>query len=128
MNRPQQVICKFNFKKLNLHVLSQNASLRERLSALVEIELKDDVSIEPRVNHLSSTHGNVRTIVSDISNVSVDELDDDSPLYALGIDSMLAMTLQNKIFQETGVNVPLVKLLDPNVTLATLETIVMNNR
>nr|XP_046227978.1 highly reducing polyketide synthase cm3B [Scatophagus argus] len=127
MNRPQQVICKFNFKNLNIHVLSQNASLRERLSALVEMEIKDDISTEPRVQHLSPTHGNVRTIVSDIISVSVDELDDNSALCALGIDSMLAMTLQNKIFQETGVNVPLVRILDPNSTLATLETIVINN-
>ncbi|XP_044031508.1 mycocerosic acid synthase-like polyketide synthase [Siniperca chuatsi] len=127
MNRPQQVICKFNFKNLNIHVLSQNASLRERLSALVEMEIKDDISNEPRVQDLSSTHESVRTIVSDISNISVDELDDDSALCALGIDSMLAMTLQNKIFQETGVNVPLVRILDPNSTLATLATIVINN-
>ncbi|XP_029313907.1 highly reducing polyketide synthase alnA [Cottoperca gobio] len=127
MNRPQQVICKFNFKNLHIHVLSQNASLRERLSALVEMELKDNLSNEPRVQHLSSTLESVRTIVSDISNVSVDELEDDSTLCALGIDSMLAMTLQNKIFQETGVNVPLVRILDPNSTLATLTNIVMNN-
>ncbi|XP_075936584.1 mycocerosic acid synthase-like polyketide synthase [Anarhichas minor] len=127
MNRPQQVICKFNFKNLHIHVLSQNASLRERLSALVEMELKDELSNEPRVQHLSSAHESVRTIVSDISNVSVDELDDDLALCALGIDSMLAMTLQNKIFQATGVNVPLVKILDPNCTLATLAAIVKNN-
>ncbi|XP_041817792.1 highly reducing polyketide synthase cm3B [Chelmon rostratus] len=127
LNRPQQVICKFNFRNLNIHVLSQNASLRDRLSALVEMELKDDISNAPRVQHLSSRHECVRTIVSDISSVSVDELNDDSALCALGIDSMLAMTLQNQIFQETGVNVPLVKILDPNSTLATLETIVKNN-
>ncbi|XP_034005889.1 probable polyketide synthase 16 [Trematomus bernacchii] len=126
MNRPQQVICKFNFKNLHIHVLSQNASLRERLSALVEMEFKDYLNNEPRVQHLSSPHESVRRIVSDISNVSVDELDDDSTLCGLGIDSMLAMTLQNKIFQETGVNVPLVKILDPNSTLATLAGIVMN--
>ncbi|KAM6908131.1 mycocerosic acid synthase-like polyketide synthase [Lycodopsis pacificus] len=127
MNRPQQVICKFNFKNLHIHVLSQNASLRERLSALVEMELKNELSNEPRVQHLSSPHESVRAIVSDISNVGVDELDDDLALCALGIDSMLAMTLQNKIFQETGVNVPLVKILDPNCTLATLAAIVKNN-
>ncbi|XP_074477264.1 phthioceranic/hydroxyphthioceranic acid synthase [Sebastes fasciatus] len=127
MNRPQQVICKFNFKNLHIHVLSQNASLRERLSALVEMELKYELSNEPRVQHLSSTHDSVRAIVSDISNVSVDDLDDDSALCALGIDSMLAMTLQNKIFQETGVNVPLVRILDPNSTLATLAAMVKNN-
>nr|XP_019958724.1 PREDICTED: probable polyketide synthase 1 [Paralichthys olivaceus] len=127
MNKPQQVICKFNFKNLNIHVLSQNSSLRERLSALVGMELKDDISSEPRVHHLHSTNESVRKIVSDISSVSVDELDDESALCALGIDSMLAMTLQNKIFQETGVNVPLVRILDPNSTLVTLATIIMNN-
>ncbi|XP_026148645.1 probable polyketide synthase 16 [Mastacembelus armatus] len=126
MNRPQQVICKFNFKNLNIHVLSQNPSLRERLSSLVEMELRDD-STKPRFQNLSSVHESVRTIVSDISSVSVDELDDDSALCALGIDSMLAMTLQNKIFQETGVNVPLVRILDPSSTLATLVAIVLNS-
>ncbi|XP_076617864.1 phthioceranic/hydroxyphthioceranic acid synthase [Chaetodon auriga] len=127
LNRPQQVICKFNFRNLYIHVLSQNVSLRERLSALVEMELKNDISNEPRVQYLPSKHECVRAIVSDISNVSIDELNDDSPMCALGIDSMLAMTLQNQIFQETGVNVPLVRILDPNSTLATLETIVKNN-
>ncbi|KAM6971572.1 phthioceranic/hydroxyphthioceranic acid synthase [Tautogolabrus adspersus] len=128
INRPQQVICKFNFKNLNIHVLSQNASLRERLSALVEIELKDDVSNESVFQSLSSTHESVREIVSNISNVRVDELEEDSALCALGIDSMLAMTLQNKIFQETGVNIPLVRILDPNSTLGTLETLVMSSK
>ncbi|TNN40211.1 Lovastatin nonaketide synthase [Liparis tanakae] len=127
MNRPQQVICKFNFKNLHVHVLSQNASLRERLSALVEMELKVELSHEPMVQRSSSTYESVRTIVGDISGVGVDELDDDVALCALGIDSMLAMTLQNKIFQETGVNVPLVKILDPNSTLATLAALVKNN-
>ncbi|XP_076014020.1 mycolipanoate synthase [Genypterus blacodes] len=126
VNRPQQVICKFNFKNLNTHVLSQNASLRERLSGLVEMQLKDPISNETKAQSLFSTHERLRTIVSDISNVGVDELDDDSALCALGIDSMLAMTLQNRIFQETGVNVPLVRILDPNSTLATLVTFVMN--
>ncbi|KAK2859672.1 hypothetical protein Q5P01_004292 [Channa striata] len=126
VNRPQQVVCKFNFRNLNVHVLSQNASLRERLSPLVEAELKGGRSTEPRLPRVSSAHESIRTIVSDISNVSVDELDDDPPLSSLGIDSMLAMTLQNKIFQETGVNVPLVRILDPNCTLGTLVTIISN--
>ncbi|KAG7526546.1 putative polyketide synthase 1 [Solea senegalensis] len=127
INRPQQVACKFNFKNLNTHVLSQNAFLRERLSALVEKELRDDVSDEPKVQPLQSVHECVRKMVSDLSNISIHELDNDSALCALGIDSMLAMTLQNKIFQETGVNVPLVRILDPNSTTATLATVVMNN-
>ncbi|XP_061569896.1 uncharacterized protein pks1 [Cololabis saira] len=127
MNRPQQVICKFNFKNLNVHVLSQNVSLRERLSALVEKEVKDDLCKKAKVQHLSSTRDSVRTVVSDILNVTAHEVDDESSLGALGIDSMLAMTLQNNIFQETGVNVPLVLILDPNSTLATLANAVLNH-
>uniref|UniRef100_A0A3P8ZQD9 Carrier domain-containing protein n=1 Tax=Esox lucius TaxID=8010 RepID=A0A3P8ZQD9_ESOLU len=120
MTKPQQVICKFNFRNLSSHVLSQNASLRGRLTALVEQEL-DNINItEPRVQNLSLAHENVRAILSEISNVSIDEVCDHTALCVLGIDSMLAMTLQNHIFQETGVNVPLVKLLDPNTTLSTL--------
>lgn len=129
LNRPQQLICKFNFKNLNIHVLSQNASLRDRLADVVRAGLKDDVDVSPDAELGSSPHphGNVRSIVSDISSVSEGDLSEDASLQALGIDSMLAMTLQNQIFQETGVNVPLVKILDPNVTLAMLESLVIKN-
>ncbi|XP_056155823.1 uncharacterized protein pks1 [Lampris incognitus] len=125
MNNPQQVICKFNFKNLNSHVLSQNASLKERLSALVEMEVRDNTIrlTEPVVQKLSSIHDCVKTILSEISNVCIDEVDDDTALRTLGIDSMLAMTLQNQIFQEMGVNVPLVRILDPTCTFSTLVTI-----
>lgn len=130
LNRPQQVICKFNFKNLNIHVLSQNASLRDRLAALVKIGLGDLVKTEPDIEHVSAPppHGNMKSIISDITGVSEDDLNEDASLQALGIDSMLAMTLQNKIFQETGVNVPLIKILDPHVTLAILESLVTKNR
>lgn len=127
LNRPQQVICKFSLKNLNTHVLSQNAFLRRRLLALVETKLQDDVKPKTECQPVRSRQDSVRKIVSDISNVSEEELNDDSALCDLGIDSMLAMTLQNQIFQETGVNVPLVKILDPNSSLSTLAAIVMNN-
>uniref|UniRef100_A0A3Q2YXV4 Phthiocerol/phenolphthiocerol synthesis polyketide synthase type I PpsD-like n=1 Tax=Hippocampus comes TaxID=109280 RepID=A0A3Q2YXV4_HIPCM len=117
-NRPQQLVCKFNFK---------NASLRERLSALAEVELKDSGSIEPPVRQSSSPHESVRRIIGDIRNLAEDELDDNATLDSLGVDSMLAMTLQNKIFQETSVTIPLVRLLDPNMTVVALESFVTNN-
>ncbi|XP_034022467.1 phthioceranic/hydroxyphthioceranic acid synthase [Thalassophryne amazonica] len=127
LNKPQQVICKFNFKNLNHHVLSQNTSLRERLAAFVQTEVKD-ASNKTNVQHsASSMCESVRKIVSDMSGVDADELEDDLGLSALGIDSMLAMTLQNRIFQETGVNVPLVRILDPNSTLTTLIASVENS-
>ncbi|KAJ8010851.1 hypothetical protein DPEC_G00079420 [Dallia pectoralis] len=120
MTNPQQVICKFNFRNLSKHVLSQNASLRGRLTALVEQELDKMNTSEPRVQHISLAHENIRAMLSEIGNVSIEEVGDDTALSELGIDSMLAMTLQNHIFQESGVNVSIVKLLDPNTTLSTL--------
>lgn len=121
IDRPQQVICKFDFKKLRMHVLSQNASLRKRLSDLVRREMTDAANVGP-----TAAHGNIRTIICEIHDINADELDEDSTLHSVGIDSMLAMTLQNRIFQEMGVNVPLVKLLDPNITLAMLESIIIS--
>ncbi|KAK0136171.1 Hybrid PKS-NRPS synthetase apdA [Merluccius polli] len=126
INNPQQVVCKFNFSTLCRHVLSQNASLRERLSALLELEPIDNTSAELRLQPLSSLHENLRTMLSKISNVSMDELEGDVTLSSLGIDSMLAMTLQNQLFQDTGVTVPLVTILDPNSTLTTLVAILSN--
>ncbi|KAJ3611245.1 hypothetical protein NHX12_021261 [Muraenolepis orangiensis] len=123
INNPQQVVCKFNFSTLSRHVLSQNASLRERLSDLLEFEQIGDLSVEPWLQPLSSLRENLKIMLSKISNVSADELDDDVTLSSLGIDSMLAMTLQNQLFQDTGVTVPLVGILDPNSTLTTLVAI-----
>ncbi|KAM6953792.1 phthioceranic/hydroxyphthioceranic acid synthase [Aplochiton taeniatus] len=120
MNNPQQLICKFNFRNLNNHVLSRNAALRERLSSLVENELEKSILTAVRVPTLVTTCETVKEMLSEISNVCVEKIDDDTALCALGIDSMVAMTLQNQIFQSTGVNIPLVKLLDPNSTLSTL--------
>ncbi|XP_035268656.1 LOW QUALITY PROTEIN: highly reducing polyketide synthase PKS6-like [Anguilla anguilla] len=125
-NNAQQVVCKFSFKNLRNHVLSQNTSLKTRLSALVDEELRN-ICTEPRAQ-LSPTPSSagdcVRTTISETCNVDLEELCDDTALAALGVDSMMAMTLQNLIFQETGVNVPLVKFLDPNSTLFTLVSIV----
>uniref|UniRef100_A0A3P9MWL7 Probable polyketide synthase 1 n=1 Tax=Poecilia reticulata TaxID=8081 RepID=A0A3P9MWL7_POERE len=127
MNRPQQVICKFNFKNLSFHVLSQNPSLRERMATLVETAIKDEMHKTPKVQHSLTAYETVRIIVSEMLNIDAGKVDDDSCLSALGIDSMLAMTLQNKIYQETEINVPLVTILDPNTTLSTLVSFVQNS-
>ncbi|XP_067233370.1 uncharacterized protein pks1 [Chanodichthys erythropterus] len=120
-NNPQQVVCKFNFRNLKNHVLSQNASLKFRLSALVEEELKNNTVFEDsRINVQSSVDDCVKGILTEICSVETDDLSDETALTALGIDSMLAMTLQNRLFQEIGVNIPLVALLDPNSTLSSL--------
>ncbi|XP_076147275.1 phthioceranic/hydroxyphthioceranic acid synthase-like [Alosa pseudoharengus] len=123
LNKPQQVICKFNFKTMYHHGFAQNPSLSKRLRSLVEGELKDAEMSDPLAAHNelpSSPHELVRTILSETLGVEYDELNDETFLSALGVDSMLGMTLQNLIFQGRGVNIPLVNLLDPSCTVATL--------
>ncbi|XP_061094914.1 phenolphthiocerol/phthiocerol polyketide synthase subunit C-like [Conger conger] len=125
-NNAQQVVCKFSFTNLRKHVLSQNTSLKMRLSALVDEELRNISLTEPSVQlstSPSSPGEYVRTMISETCNVDLQELSDGTTLSALGVDSMVSMTLQNLMFQETGVNVPLVKLLDPNSTISTLVSI-----
>lgn len=120
-NNPQQVVCKFNFRNLKNHVLSQNVSLKFRLSALVEEELKNNTVVEySRINVESSMDDCVKGILTEICGADANDLSDETALTALGIDSMLAMTLQNRLFQEISVNIPLVALLDPNSTLSSL--------
>ncbi|XP_030623444.1 uncharacterized protein LOC115806718 [Chanos chanos] len=122
-NNPQQVVCKFNFINLKNHVLSQNTSLKVRLSALVERELENTNVTISATNLQSSAHEYVRSLLAEFSDMDIDELSDDVVLSAVGIDSMLAMTIQNRIFQDRGVNIPLVKLLDPECTISTLVVI-----
>ncbi|XP_062848387.1 uncharacterized protein pks1 [Trichomycterus rosablanca] len=127
-NNPQQAVCKFNFRNLRNNVLSQNASLKARLAALIEKEIETDISVDSRKDLQSSTDDYVRAMLGDICNVDADELEGKTFLTAAGIDSMMAMTLQNRIFQDTGVNVPLVTLLDPNTTLNSLITLLKESR
>ncbi|XP_027005726.2 reducing polyketide synthase PKS1 [Tachysurus fulvidraco] len=123
MNKPQQVVCKFHFKNIRYNVLSQNKSLTMRLSALVEEELKKAKMINSKPDQtkkISSPNEYIKSLISENINIEQDELSDDTCLSALGIDSMLAMTLQNLIFQDKGVSIPLVALLDPEKTLSDL--------
>ncbi|XP_063062242.1 uncharacterized protein LOC134455123 [Engraulis encrasicolus] len=130
LNRPQQVICKFNFKTMYHHVFTQNPSLSKRLLSLVESDLTDAEMANPTAAHKElpfAPQEFVRALVSQTLGMEQDEVNDDMFLSALGVDSMLGMTLQNAIFLERGVNVPLVKLLDPNCTVASLAAILMEN-
>ncbi|KAK3551651.1 hypothetical protein QTP70_020859, partial [Hemibagrus guttatus] len=119
-NKPQQVVCKFNFRNLRNNVLSQNASLKFRLAALIEKEFEVNTVNESRKDLHSSFDDYVRGVVSDICNVDTEEFEAETCLAALGMDSMLAMTLQNQMFQDIGVNIPLPTLLDPNINLNSL--------
>ncbi|XP_046702057.1 phenolphthiocerol/phthiocerol polyketide synthase subunit C [Silurus meridionalis] len=123
INKPQQVVCRFHFKNIRYNVLSQNKSLTMRLSALVEEELKKAKMINSKLeqtNTISSPNEYIKSLLSENTHIEQDELSDDIHLSSLGIDSMMAMTLQNIIFQDKGLNVPLVTLLDPEKTVSDL--------
>uniref|UniRef100_A0A8C0HH71 Carrier domain-containing protein n=1 Tax=Buteo japonicus TaxID=224669 RepID=A0A8C0HH71_9AVES len=62
----------------------------------------------------------ITSLVSDLTGLNPDELTMNTPLSSLGIDSMLAMTIQNRVFQERKVDIPLLKLLDPQTTLSSV--------
>ncbi|KAK7142954.1 hypothetical protein R3I94_012338 [Phoxinus phoxinus] len=123
MNKPQQVVCRFSFKNGWNNILGQNKSLRVRMFKIVEEAISKagvNLSTTEQPKKSSTPRDHLRFMISETTGVEMDELNDDVHLFDLGIDSMLAMTLQNLIFNDRGVNVPLVSLLDPNSTLATL--------
>ncbi|XP_029003204.1 uncharacterized protein LOC114853699 [Betta splendens] len=122
LNRPQQAICKFHFRNIQNNVLSQNASLTTRLFAIVEEALlkTNNTDAQSKKADCVPPKEYVVSLLSETIGLDQSELRDQSPLSSLGIDSMQAMTLQNLIFQERGVNVPLVKLLDPGATVSTV--------
>lgn len=125
LNRPQQAVCRFHFRNIRFNILSQNVALTMRLSALVEEAFRKSKESDSQTKQASlvSPKEYVISLLTETIGMDQGELKDESPLSSLGIDSMQAMTLQNVMFQERGVNVPLVKLLDPDATITTVVNI-----
>lgn len=124
LNRPQQAVCRFHFRNIRYNILSQNKALTLRLKALVDEAFQNsrEADSETEQMDLVSPKKYVFSLLSETISIDQSELSEESLLSSLGIDSMQAMTLQNLIFQERGVNVPLMKLLDPSATLLTVIT------
>nr|XP_013804714.1 PREDICTED: phthioceranic/hydroxyphthioceranic acid synthase-like [Apteryx mantelli mantelli] len=124
MNNPQQAVVKFNFQTLLHHVLSRMTSLKSRFTSLMleEFSTKLEVFEETQVQDVAliKPEKYITSLVSDLTRWNSNELTMNTTLVSLGIDSMLAMTIQNRIFHERKVDIPLVKLLDPHTTLSSL--------
>ncbi|XP_041670750.1 phenolphthiocerol/phthiocerol polyketide synthase subunit C-like [Cheilinus undulatus] len=122
LNRPQQAVCRFHFRNIRYNILSQNAALTTRLTALVEEAFQKSKEMDSRFKPTASVSPTdfILSLLSETTGIEERELEEECLISTLGIDSMQAMTLQNVIFQERGVNVPLVKLLDPNVTVSSV--------
>ncbi|XP_009943467.2 uncharacterized protein LOC104339036 [Opisthocomus hoazin] len=124
MNNPQQVVAKLNFQALLHHVFSRIISLRSRFVSLMSEEFRNKIetSEETQVQDtaLIKSEDYISSLMSDLTGLSPDELTMNTTLSSLGIDSMLAMTIQNRVFRERKVDIPLLKLLDPHTTLSSL--------
>uniref|UniRef100_A0A3B3U2V1 Fatty acid synthase 2 n=2 Tax=Poecilia latipinna TaxID=48699 RepID=A0A3B3U2V1_9TELE len=125
LNRPQQAVCRFHFRNIRYNILSQNKALNLRLFEIVNEVFQKSKEEQSKTEQSDSVSPKeyVFSLLSKTVGIDQSELSDDSPLSSLGMDSMQAMTLQNMMFQERGVNVPLVRLLDPNATISTVVTI-----
>ncbi|KAK1885017.1 putative polyketide synthase 17 [Dissostichus eleginoides] len=102
LNLPQQAVCKFHFRNMRFNILSQNAALTMRLSALAEeaIQKSKETDSQTKQTQTVSPKDYVVSLICETIGMDKSELKDESPLSSLGIDSMQAMTLQNLIFQE----------------------------
>ncbi|XP_074429520.1 mycocerosic acid synthase-like [Larus michahellis] len=124
LNNPQQAVVKLNFQALSHHVFSRILSLKSRFMSLISEEFRNQLETpeETQVQDtaLIKSEDYITLLVSDLTRLSPDELTMNTPLSSLGMDSMLAMTIQNRVFQERKVDIPLLKLLDPHTTLSNL--------
>ncbi|XP_032567839.1 highly reducing polyketide synthase curS1-like [Chiroxiphia lanceolata] len=124
MNNPQQAVVKLNFQALYHHVFTRISSLKTRFISLMsedfryKLETPEETQV-PDTAFLKS-EDYITSLVSDLTGLNPEELTMNTPLSSLGIDSMLAMTIQNRVFQERKVDIPLLKLLDPHTTLSSL--------
>ncbi|KAL8165024.1 UNVERIFIED_CONTAM: hypothetical protein K2H54_025222 [Gekko kuhli] len=123
LNKPQQAVLSLNFKTLYNHFIARNPASRSRMYTVLMERLS---TFEPSKEIMSQNLTPVKpedyimSLLSQVTSADLSDITVDTSLLSLGIDSMLAMTVQNRIFQEQQVNIPLVILLDPNTTVLSL--------
>ncbi|XP_063309217.1 uncharacterized protein LOC134609475 [Pelobates fuscus] len=131
LNTCQQGVVKFDFQTLQNNWTSRISTLNMRLSRVVAESISNaSNTTKPTVSSKCSDVGTdeyVLLIVSELTSVSSCDITPDTLLNSLGIDSMLGMTLQSRIFQDKNLNIPLVRLLDPSTTLSTIILILKLN-
>ncbi|XP_018412856.1 PREDICTED: uncharacterized protein LOC108787733 [Nanorana parkeri] len=120
LNNTQQAIVKFDFKLIYDSLASRIPGMKRRLFSLVNEyvnNLDDKNQIKRSKVNTQKSEEYILSLVSELTSVTLGDITMSSLMISLGIDSMLAMTLQQRVFEEKGVNVSVVKLLDPNTTI-----------
>ncbi|XP_075067577.1 mycolipanoate synthase-like [Mixophyes fleayi] len=131
LNNTNQALVKFDFKTMYENLISYIPTLKKRFYNFMVEEMK---SLEDTAKMKQSSKDDnqesedyILLLVSELTSVSSRDITVNSLLSSLGIDSMLAMTLQNRIFTEKNVNIPLVTLLNPNTSISMLMSEVKKN-
>ncbi|XP_077349933.1 uncharacterized protein LOC143998019 [Lithobates pipiens] len=129
LNNTQQAIVKFDFEFLSTSLLSYNPVMKKRLGKLVlEYVNSQDISqTKQSKTNKQSPEDYIMSLVSELTNFTLSDIIMTSYLWSLGIDSMLAMTLQYRILEEKNANIPLVRLLDPNTSVLDLVSWIKEN-
>ncbi|XP_053571662.1 mycolipanoate synthase-like [Bombina bombina] len=125
VNNPHQAIAKIDFKVIGTKILT----LRKRLYNVVaeEISKLDEIDVTRSEKPTIKPEDYIMSLVSELTNASLNDIKMDTLLTSLGIDSMLNMTIQNRIFQEKDITIPPVKLLDPSTTVSMLVSMISQN-
>ncbi|KAM5158309.1 uncharacterized protein ACMZJ9_009597 [Mantella aurantiaca] len=130
LDNTQQAIAKFDFKLMHDNLVSRIPVMKRRFHSLV----MEYAHTSDNRNQINKTKVNkqksedyILSLVCELASLTLSDIKLSSLLNSLGIDSMLAMTLQNRIFLEKEVNVPFVKLLDPNTTILDVATLIKEN-
>ncbi|KAM3929226.1 mycocerosic acid synthase-like polyketide synthase [Leptodactylus fuscus] len=127
MNNSNQAIVRFNLKTMYENLISLIPAPRKRLYNVVVEEMKswEQTSKEKESSNVTveTCEDYILSVVTEVTGISSNDITTNTLLGSLGIDSMLAMTLQSRIFKEKDVNIPLVQLLDPNMTVSMLGTL-----
>ncbi|XP_072269507.1 phthioceranic/hydroxyphthioceranic acid synthase-like [Pyxicephalus adspersus] len=130
INNTQQGIVRFDFKLMYDNLISRIPVMKKRFYNLVMEYLNnfdDKVQVKQSKINKQKAEDYVLSLVSELTNVTLTDITMSSLLNTLGIDSMLAITLQHRIFEEKEVNVPVVRLLDPNTTILDVASWIKEN-
>ncbi|XP_068094357.1 phthioceranic/hydroxyphthioceranic acid synthase-like [Hyperolius riggenbachi] len=127
LNNTQQAIVKFDLKTMYDNLVAGIPTMRRRFYSVV-VEHVNNVEHK---NHVKQSKNNIQkpedyilSIISELTSVPISDITMSSLLNSLGIDSMLAMTLQYRIFDDRKVNITLVRLVDPNTTIYDLVALI----
>ncbi|XP_054846933.1 uncharacterized protein LOC129337356 [Eublepharis macularius] len=124
LNNPQQAVVRLNFKTLYGNSIAQNPAFRSRMYSVLKEVLYKNAELSEQIMRDNlppeKSEDYIMSLLNQLTGADPSDITVDTSLLSLGMDSMLAMTLRNHIFQEQQVDIPLVKLLDPNTTVLSL--------